>query len=220
MSSTTYVAFEIRRTFRNKRFLVFSLGFPLLLFLITAGANRDVTDYSGTGISLPLYFMVGMAAWGAMAAELAGGARIAAERQAGWLRQLRLTPLTSRTYFSAKILGGYGMALLSLAVLFTAGVLFGVRMEPLAWVRMTALMLIGLIPFAVLGILLGHMLTTETMGPAIGGLTALLALLGGSWGPAGGRRSSSCILPQGSSSHHVVQCARSGSAGHRPVSRR
>jgi len=213
MSSTTYVAFEIRRTFRNKRFLVFSLGFPLLLFLITAGANRDVADYSGTGISLPLYFMVGMAAWGAMAAVLAGGARIAAERQAGWLRQLRLTPLTSRTYFSAKILGGYGMALLSLAVLFTAGVLFGVRMEPLAWVRMTALMLIGLIPFAVLGILLGHMLTTETMGPAIGGLTALLALLGGSWGPIVGGSELLQDLVELLPSYWLTQAAHSAFSG-------
>ena len=41
-----------------------------------------------------------MAAWGAMAAVIAGGARIAAERAIGWNRQLRITPLPARTYFA------------------------------------------------------------------------------------------------------------------------
>jgi len=39
------------------------------------------------------------------------------------------------------------------------------------------------VPFAVLGILLGHLLTVDSMGPAMGGITALFALLGGAWGP-------------------------------------
>ena len=34
-----------------------------------------------------------------------------------------------------------------------------------------------------LGILLGHLLTVDSMGPAMGGITALFALLGGAWGP-------------------------------------
>ena len=38
--------------------------------------------------------MVGLAAFGAMNAVLAFGARIAAEREVGWNRQLRLTPLS------------------------------------------------------------------------------------------------------------------------------
>jgi ABC-2 type transport system permease protein len=45
------------------------------------------------------------------------------------------------------------------------------------------LILIGLIPFAALGVLLGHVLTVESVGPALGGITALFALLGGAWGP-------------------------------------
>ena len=48
---------------------------------------------------------------------------------------------------------------------------------------MTGLILVGLIPFAVLGILLGHLLTVDSMGPAMGGVTSLFALLGGAWGP-------------------------------------
>jgi ABC-2 type transport system permease protein len=48
---------------------------------------------------------------------------------------------------------------------------------------MTGLILVGLVPFAALGILMGHLLTTDSIGPAMGGTTALLSLLGGVWFP-------------------------------------
>ena len=52
--------------------------------------------------------------------------------------------------------------------------------------RMTLLILIGLMPFAAFGIWLGHVLTVDSMGPALGGIIALFALLGGAWGPVAG----------------------------------
>jgi ABC-2 type transport system permease protein len=48
---------------------------------------------------------------------------------------------------------------------------------------MTLLILIGLIPFAGLGIIIGHLIGIDAIGPAMGGTTALLALLGGVWFP-------------------------------------
>ena len=74
------------RTVRNLRFFCFSLVFPLMLFFLVAGPNRHETL---DGIPFPLYYMSGMVAWGTMAAVIAGGARIAAERAIGWNRQLR-----------------------------------------------------------------------------------------------------------------------------------
>ena len=86
--------YELLRTFRNRRFFFFSLGFPLVLYFLIAAPNRNEHDLGGTGISAPLYFMVGLASFGAMNAMLSSGARIAAERAAGWNRQLRITPLS------------------------------------------------------------------------------------------------------------------------------
>lgn len=180
MTHTLYLRYEILRTFRNRRFLLFSLGFPLVLFLVVAGANRHATL---DGISFPLYYMTGMTAWGTMVAVIASGARIAAERQVGWTRQMRITPLSTNTYFSTKVLSGYLMALLSMVVLYAAGSAFGVRLSAGQWLTMTGLLLVGLIPFAALGIMLGHLLNVDSMGPALGGITAIFALLGGAWGP-------------------------------------
>ena len=180
MNTIVYTRFELLRAFRNVRFSLFSIVFPLLLFFLVAGPNRH--EQLG-GIPFATYYMTGMIAWGAMAAVMSGGARIAAERSVGWHRQLRVTPLSASAYFRAKVLTGYVMAGATVALLYLAGTSLGVRLPASDWVTMTFLILIGLIPFAVLGILLGHLLTVDSMGPALGGLTALFALLGGAWGP-------------------------------------
>ncbi len=141
---------------------------------------RSIGD---TGISAPLYFMVSLAGFGCMNAVISARARIAAERAVGWNRQLRLTPLSTRNYFRTKVLTGYVMALSSLMLLYIAGSTLGVRLSAGHWLHMTVFILIGLIPFAVLGILLGHLLNVDSIGPSIGGITALFSILGGIWFP-------------------------------------
>jgi ABC-2 type transport system permease protein len=142
-----------------------------------------VHDYDGTGISLPLYYMVGLASFGTMMAMISTGARIAGERQAGWTRQLRITPLTSRAYFRAKVVTAYAMALLTLVLLYASGASLGVHLTAGRWLEMTGLILVGLLPFAALGIMIGHLVTTDSVGPVMGGLTSLLALVSGTWFP-------------------------------------
>jgi ABC-2 type transport system permease protein len=181
----TYIRFELLRTLRNRRFFVLSLGFPLVLYFLIAGASKGVHSIGGTGISAPLYFMAGLASFGTMSAMLSSGARIATERAAGWNRQLRISPLPPRTYFRAKVITSYMMALLSVAALYAAGAVLGVSLSAREWLEMTGLLLVGLIPFAALGIALGHVLTPDSIGPAMGGGVSLLAFLGGTWFPLG-----------------------------------
>jgi ABC-2 type transport system permease protein len=84
------------------------------------------------------------------------------------------------------VITGYGMAGLTLAALYAAGAVLGVRLTAHQWAQMTGLILIGLIPFAALGIVIGHLVTPDSIGPVMGGSTALLALLGGTWFPITG----------------------------------
>jgi ABC-2 type transport system permease protein len=191
--SGVYLRSELLRTFRNGRLFIFSMAFPLILFLTVAGSNRHGTL---DGISFPLYYMSGMAAWGTMGAMIATGGRIAGERAVGWNRQLRTTPLPPRTYLAAKVATGYAMAVATMAALYVAGLSIGVRLSAGRWLEMTALILVGLVPFATLGILIGHFLTVDSIGPALGGLTSLFALLGGAWGP----------LAEGGALRRVFEC--------------
>jgi ABC-2 type transport system permease protein len=72
---------------------------------------------------------------------------------------------------------------MSLALLYISGSILGVRMPAHDWIQMTWLMLVGLIPFAVMGILIGHLVSVDSIGPVMGGSTALFAFLGGTWFP-------------------------------------
>ncbi|MDQ6731081.1 MAG: ABC transporter permease [Actinomycetota bacterium] len=183
MSGIAYTRYELRRAFRNWRFFLFSLGFPVVFYLLVALPQRNKHNFGGTGLSVPLYYMVGLAAFGTMVSMISTGARIAGERQVGWTRQLRISPLSTRAYFRAKVLTGYGMALSSLLLLYAAGVALGVSLPAQRWLAMTALILAGLLPFAALGILVGHLVTTDSVGPAIGGGVSIFAFLGGTWFP-------------------------------------
>jgi ABC-2 type transport system permease protein len=179
MKALTYVRYEVLRAIRMWPFLFFSLAWPLIVFFTVAGTNRHAMF---NGVAFPLYFMTGMAAMGTMIAVVSRGSGIALERSLGWTRQMRTTPLTTRTYLSAKVLCGYLIAAVTIAAMCLAGTTLGVHLSPRDWLTMIGLLLAGLIPFAALGILLGHVLSSDTLLPAVAGTTTVLALLGGAYG--------------------------------------
>jgi ABC-2 type transport system permease protein len=186
MNAAVYTRYELLRAIRNRRVIIFALAFPVVLYAAIVAPSRDVSDFSGTGISLALYFMVGLAAFATMNAMLASGGRIAADRAVGWNRQLRVSPLSPWVYIGTKVLTGYLLAGLSILVLYACGAAMGVDLSAGRWLAMTGLLLVGLVPFAALGIALGHLLSADSIGPAVGGLVGVLALLGGSWFPISG----------------------------------
>jgi ABC-2 type transport system permease protein len=208
----SYVRYELLRTFRNRRYFILAIGFPLVIYYIVAGTSTGERNFQETGISAPLYFMVGLAAFGAMSAVIAAGGRIAAERSAGWTRQLRLTPLSTREYFRAKVATAYAAALVTIVLLYIAGTTLGVRLSAADWLKMTALMLVGLIPFAALGILIGHLLPPDSVSTAVGGLTALFAFLGGVWFSISGGFMGD--LAESLPSYWLVQASRVSLSGH------
>lgn len=208
--NATYLRYELIRSVRNKRAFIFSLVFPLVLFYVVAGANRHIKL---DDIPFPTYYLAGMASFGTMVAMTSVGARIAAERQAGWNRQLRLTPLSTRSYMRAKVLTGYLTALITLILLFIAGATLGVHETPKNVLHMTELVLLGLIPFAALGILIGHLFTPDSIGPFIGGGVSLLALLGGAYGPIGGTHGALHLISQATPTYWLVQAGHTLAGG-------
>jgi ABC-2 type transport system permease protein len=212
MSGWIYTRYELMRAFRARRFFVFSLGFPIVLYFVIVGPNRNVRDFDGLGVSFPLYYMVSLASFGTMMAMISSGGRIAAERQAGWTRQLRITPLTVRAYFRAKVLTAYAMAITSLVLLYLAGASLGVSLPAHSWLAMSGLIIVGLLPFAALGVTLGHLMTVDSIGPITGGTVSLLAILSGTWFPITGGFLHD--VGQWLPSYWLVQAGRATLTGH------
>jgi ABC-2 type transport system permease protein len=126
--------------------------------------------------------MTGMAAYGAMFAAIAPGARLARDRARGWTRQLRITPLRVRTDYLAKTLAAYLVVLPTLVLVFVAGATLGVRLNVAQWLEMGGLILVGLVPFVLMGLILGHLFATDALVPVMGWLIVFFALFGGAFG--------------------------------------
>jgi ABC-2 type transport system permease protein len=177
-----YLLTEFRRTARNPRYLIFSLGIPVLLFMVfSSGGGGD--DRIG-GLSVAAYIMVSMATFGAMSGVFSVAGRIALERSTGWNRQLRLTALSGRQYVLGKALSGFGVAVPAVLIVFAAGALGkGVSLSTTRWPVVGLSVLLGLLPMAALGVGLGYVARPDSLQAVMGALISLLALMGGLWVP-------------------------------------
>src|ERR1700743_829488 len=175
---TAYLGLEAKRALRNPRFLMFTMVFPVVIFVIDVGAFGG-GDVPGSTTSYAAYLMVSMAAWGAFMAAMNTGARTAVERAAGWQRQLRLTPLRPTSYLLAKGTVGTVVALPPILLVALVGVLAeGLRLSGAGWVQVILGVWVATIPFAVLGLLVGQLATSGMMQVFTTGLMVVLGFAG------------------------------------------
>jgi ABC-2 type transport system permease protein len=106
------------------------------------------------------------------------------------------------------------MALLVIALVSLSGTALGVHLSPGGWLTMIGLMLVGLIPLTVLGILLGHLVTPDSLAPAAGGTVMLLALLGGAYGFLVAKSGVVFDVIKALPSYWIVQAGKTALAGH------
>lgn len=205
-----YFRYEILRLFRNRQNFIFSLIFPIVLYLVIAGQNRHAVIGD---LPFPTYYMAGMITFGSLGAVIGGGARIAFERDLGWTRQLRISPLSPASYLRTKVSTSYLMAAITIVLLYVAGISLGVRMPLQRWIEMTGLILIGLIPFVALGIMLGHLIKSDSMGPVMGGGMSFLSIFGGAFGQLGSDGSLFNKVTQVIPSYWIVRAGQTSAGG-------
>jgi ABC-2 type transport system permease protein len=210
MSSSTHFRYEMLRVLRNRVFYAVTLALPLVLFFGVASGQRLAT-FNGT--SFPLYFMTAMAVYGSMFAAVGPGARIARDISGGWTRQLRITPLRARTDLAAKVASAYLLVLPTLLLLYLAGASLGVRLAASQWLEMTGLILVGLIPFVVMGFVIGYLMPVDALTPALGGIVVLFSLFGGVYGFELAKSGPMFDVMKALPSYWLVQAGKSVAAG-------
>ncbi|MEO5877817.1 MAG: ABC transporter permease [Streptosporangiaceae bacterium] len=180
-----YLRLEILRTFRDRRFLFFSVFFPVMLFLLWSNVFTDGSLDKTTHLDAAKYMMVAFGVYGAIGAALSTtGPRLAAELQTGWLRQLQVTPLPAWTVITVKTLTALTVALPALVlVALTAALTKGVTLSPVEWVAAIGLLAVGTLPFAALGTLIGSSVKGDSAQPAMLMVYFPLAIVGGLWMP-------------------------------------
>ncbi|MFJ8011394.1 ABC transporter permease [Streptomyces sp. NPDC096339] len=174
---TAYVRLEVRRTLRDTGFVVFGIGMPVLMYLLFTNLGSTEAEWKTAS-------MVAMAAYGALGAALSTGTGVAEDKGVGWLRQLRVTPMSPRQVVAGRALTGSVIVLPAIAAVQAAGGLVnGVRLEAWQWAAVTLVLWLGALPFALLGIGIGYRLTAQTTGLVNTGCGLALSVAGGLWFP-------------------------------------
>ncbi|MFB7613391.1 ABC transporter permease [Kitasatospora sp. NPDC056181] len=182
---TTLIRLEVLRTLRNKKYLLFTVLYPALMYFFFIHAYG--TDTSAGGLPVKNYFMVSMATFGAVGSVLTGTAqRISLERRSGWTRQLRLTALPGRAYTVAKIAASAVTTLPAILVVFVVGAAQGVQLGAGQWAGLVAALWLGSFVFAALGVAFGYAAAPDSVQTIVMIAYMAMALFGGTWFPVTG----------------------------------
>ncbi|MFJ8534498.1 ABC transporter permease [Streptomyces sp. NPDC093591] len=185
---SSLIKLELARVLRNRKFMFFSVIYPSVIFLLASNQNGTDGKVAGTGLTVAAYVMVSMASFGALTAVLMGNSeRIAKERESGWVRQLRLTPLPGRGYVLAKTASAAVVSLPSIVVVFLiAAAVRDVRLDAWQWVALTGAIWAGSLVFAALGVAIGYLASGDAVRPITMIIYFGLSILGGLWFPVSG----------------------------------
>ena len=148
------VDMEVKALVRDRRSLVFTVLFPLILLIIFGSVFNQ--NLPGTDVSFSQYFLAGMIASGIFYTSFQNLAiAIPTEREDGTLKRLRGTPMPTASYF----IGKAGMVLLSyilqVILLLVVGVLFFKLTLPdsgLKWFTFLWVSILGLVCCTLLGL--------------------------------------------------------------------
>jgi len=177
-----YVRLEVRRTLRDAGYVITSVAMPLAMYLLFT--NLGVNDNAADQADYARHAMVGMAAYGALGASLGIGTGVADDKGRGWLRQLRVTPLTPLQVVAGRALTASVTVLPALVAVLGAGAAVnGVRLDAWQWAATGSLLWLGTIPFTLLGLGNGYGLTPQTTGVASMASMMGLSVIGGLWIP-------------------------------------
>ncbi|MEI5099103.1 ABC transporter permease [Streptomyces sp. PmtG] len=167
-----YIRLEILRLVRNGGYLMMSLVMPVGLYLTVAGGGPDQESLVRS--------MVGAAAFGALGVVITNGTGIAEDRALGWLRQLRLTPLSPAQVVVARGAVATCLGIMPIVVIgLIGGAYKGVHLSFGTWLSVFLLLWVGIAPLAMLGIGIGYLFRAQ-LAQIAGTVSYLtLTLLGG-----------------------------------------
>jgi ABC-2 type transport system permease protein len=183
--SIAYVGLESVRQLKNMRAMIFTIAVPVLMLIVFGnayGASGQVDPT--THLPWIMVTTIQMASYGAMMAALSQAFQIVTERALGWNRQLRVTPLSGFAYLGSKLVAAMALALLCILIVFgISAAMFHPGLPFGQWVTAGLGIWVGVIPFALIGILIGQFARPEFAQPLFMVVFMGMAVLGGLWVP-------------------------------------
>jgi ABC-2 type transport system permease protein len=173
--------YELLKTLRQPEFVIPSLAFPVVFYAMFAimlpgnwGSYQKAT-----------YLLATYGVFGVIGPALFGfGVGLAMEQQQGLLRLKRVSPMPISAYFLAKIVMSLVFASIIYGLLSVVGVVFGdIDIGLGEWLRLGAVLLIGVLPFCALGLWIGSMVGGQAAVAIVNLVYLPMAVLSGLWMP-------------------------------------
>ncbi len=180
-----YVGLESFRQIKNARAMIFTLAVPLVM-LVAFGGTFGGAGQVDAVTTLPWIVVttIQVAGYGGMMAALSQAFNIVTERSIGWNRQLRITPLSGTGYLMSKVIAAMLMGLVSILVIFGVSMaLYHPSLPAMNWMTAGLGLWFGVLPFALLGILIGQFAKPDYAQPLFMAVFMGMAVLGGLWIP-------------------------------------
>ncbi len=159
---------------RHPGFALPTIGFPAMFFLFFASpAQGRSADYALC--SFAAFAVIGVAFF-------QFGVGIAAERASPWEQYLRTLPVSPLTRIVARLLSAGVFAAASAALVVAAALAStDASLSARRWLQLAAVLALGIVPFALLGIALGYWARPRAALPVANVLYLGLSYAGGLW---------------------------------------
>jgi len=151
------VQVEFAATLRAAEFVGGALAIPVILYAMFGlpVARQMLPDGTSVGAMMAVSF----SAYGVVSLSIfTFGDELAKERGRGWTRTLRATPLSEGIHLAGKTVMALGHSLLIVVLIALVATLAGGVDLPLSsWVRVTAMLLVGVLTFSTIGFALAYL---------------------------------------------------------------
>jgi ABC-2 type transport system permease protein len=173
---------EFLMRLRLPGYVIPTILFPLMFYALF-GLSHSQAALAGT--TLGVYLLASYGTFGVIAISLfAFGVGVAVERGQGWMQVKRASPMPRFAYFAAKIAMSMLFSLAMLLLLFALAMVAGHARMPLAsWAGLTAILLLGVLPFAAMGLAIGYFAGPNSAPPICNVIYLPMSFASGLWVP-------------------------------------
>lgn len=181
--SLTYLGHELRRPF-NKQALLINLVLPAVLYLALyrTGGSHTIPPHG----NFAMWMMIGIAVYGSATAATSTAVGIAVEKSSGWMRTMRLMPISSIGYVLSKVASAMLSAVLPVVIVGLLGRMTGAEGDLRIWIFGLLTAWGGSAVFAAFGLGIGLTLRAEIVTSIPGLTTTALAFIGNLFLPLSG----------------------------------
>ena len=175
---------ELMKIVRVPVFMVPTLLFPAMFYLIF-GITMNKGTMPHMHVTVAQYMIGTYGTFGVIAAGLFGlGIGVAVERAQGWLTLKRASPMPPAAYFGGKVVLAMTIGLFITLLLGILGVLFGgVQFSALQWFELAGTLVLGVIPFCIIGCAIAYMVGPNSAPAVINLIYLPMSFASGLWIP-------------------------------------